>query len=473
MITLPSTFPVTSHTQYVGPGSTFVAVQGLKENGTFYIPEAIKRGATKVVIDQNCELLPDVHACIRQFGVTLERVENTRLALAQLSAQAAGNPAQILHIYGITGTKGKTTTTFLLSHMLRTAGYKTAMLSSVKNCIDDSVFPAPLTTAQPDYLHQFLKLCVDNGITHVVMEVAAQAFSLHRVHDIFFDGIIFTNFSQEHLEFYSTMQDYFIAKCDIFEQKKPDAIAILNGDDEWLSMHCKDYTQATWFGTQKAVQNKIVIQSTKAENITWTLHNNVEFYELSCPQLIGNFNIYNATAAFLMAHTLGISPTILIKSLSTFSAVPGRLEKYILSNGALCIIDYANGPMAYQVVLSLLRACTDHLIVVFGAGGDRDATKRPVMGAYAAEYADEVFVTSDNPRTEDPQMIMSAIIDGIPLERRAKVTKEEDRAVAIQKAFAISKPGSIIALLGKGPDEYQIIGIVKYPFSEKSIVMCL
>src|SRR6266446_6278239 len=208
-IAFPSIFPVTCHTDFVGQNCCFVAIEGYADNGIKYIKQAIEKGARTIVVHHNCLLDDELCAFMQVHNITLKRVDNTRMALAKLSAEAAGFPAQQLKIIGITGTKGKTTTSFLLEHILQSAGYKTALISSAKNRINGHDFPAPLTTPQPDYLQQFLKLCVEHGVDYVVMEVAAQALTLHRVEGIIFCGVIFTNFSLEHLEFYPTLDEYF------------------------------------------------------------------------------------------------------------------------------------------------------------------------------------------------------------------------------------------------------------------------
>jgi UDP-N-acetylmuramoyl-L-alanyl-D-glutamate--2,6-diaminopimelate ligase len=455
-------FSVTCHTGHVGQGSIFVAIQGQKENGIAYISQALAKGATMIVVDQHAVISDDLLIAIEQAGATVSKVANTRLALAQLSAQAAGYPVDRLKIIGITGTKGKTSTAFILEHILRSAGCKTALLGTVKNNINGQDLEAHLTTPQPDYLHQFFKLCVEQGVDYVVMEVAAQAVTLHRVEGIQFEGIIFTNFGAEHAEFYATLDDYFAAKVALFKQLKPGALCLINGDDQKgkqiLDAH-KNF-QAFAFvareGALSAVTFSLIWQDKK--------------YEFVCPALIGTFNGYNLTAAVRMALNCGVTPEKIQAALETFKGVPGRLESYQLPNGALGIIDYAHNPSSFNAILSTLRGMADHLIVVFGAGGERDATKRPVMGTLAAEYADCVILTSDNPRSENPAHIAAAIYRGIPEHLRANVMQELDRESAIKLAYARAKKGSIIALLGKGPDEYQQIGAIKYPFSEKSIL---
>jgi UDP-N-acetylmuramoyl-L-alanyl-D-glutamate--2,6-diaminopimelate ligase len=464
---IPSLLPVTAHTQYVGPGSTFVAIKGYREDGVQYIPQALAQGATTIVVASDAMIAHDLRLLIAQHHARLIEVPNDRKALAQLSAQAHGYPTDKLKIIGITGTKGKTSTTFILEHMLRTAGYKTALLSGVKNSINGVDTLSSLTTPQPDYLHAFFAACVKQSVAYVVMEVAAQAMSLHRVDGINFDGIIFTNFSQEHGEFYATMDDYFAAKCDLFKQLKQEGVCLINADDphgnQILAAH------PTFVPYQLCCEQN----APTGARASWCIRWRDSHYQFQCPALIGHFNGYNVVAAGRMALALGLEPATIAQALYFFTGVPGRLERYHLSNGAMGVIDYAHNPSSCAAVLSTLRVLTHHLVVVFGCGGDRDSGKRPMMGSIAAQYADLIIITTDNPRSEDPATIVDAIYAGIPVEHQEKVVRELDREKAILCAYQQSKQGSIIALLGKGPDEYQQIGATKYPFSEKKILQSI
>ena len=232
-------------------GSVFVAIQGIKEDGVNYIPEAIERGACEIVLAESASVPQAIAELMVSSDVIITRSSNPRLCLALRSAQAAGYPSHNLRIIGITGTKGKTTTAYLLEHMLKQAGYKTALLTTVVNRINDLLIPTPLTTPQPDYLHQFLKLCVDDAIDYVIMEVSAQALTFNRVDGILFDGVVFTNFEQDHLDYYKTMETYFQAKCQIFSYRKHGALACLNTDDPWLTTLVSSYANVCSFGVSK------------------------------------------------------------------------------------------------------------------------------------------------------------------------------------------------------------------------------
>ena len=469
---LPTVFPVTSHTDHVGSGSTFVVINGFNENGIRYIPQALVRGAQHIIVQHDTVIPPDSIALINKTGVTINRVDNTRLALAQLSAQAAGYPAKRLKIIGVTGTKGKTTTVFLLAHILGHAGYKTALISTVKNIIDGHRFASSLTTPQPDYLHQFFKQCIKANVEYVVMEVTAQALSLHRTHGIQFNGIIFTNFSHEHLEFYETLDDYFKAKCLLFDQIKSKAPVIINADNAYCKA-LKRPPDIIWFSMLKPANFIGNLIDSPLKQISLTVNWNLHTHTFTCPHLIGIFNGYNLLNAVAMALQLGIPPDTITAALLIFSGIPGRMEQYSLPNNSTAVIDYAHNPESYQAVLSLLREMTPHLIVIFGAGGNRDTTKRPIMGKIAAQIADIVILTADNPRTEDPEQIVNDIENGIPKHLKHKIFREIDRKKAIQKGYIHSRINSIVAILGKGAAEYQIIGNKKTYFSEKTIVQQL
>lgn len=463
MITFPKIFPIACHTDNVGTGSTFVAIKGMKEDGSRYILKALELGAQTIVVETSMQLSQDILDAIKQASAKLVYVENTRKALAELSAQAHNYPAQKLKIIGITGTKGKSSTTFLVEHMLKTAGYRTALLSTVKNRILDTDFTTHLTTQQPDYLHIFLAACVEQKIDWVVMEVAAQATSLYRTHGIMFDLILFTNFSREHGEFYATMDEYFAAKAHLcLQQFKPSGTLILNAQDTAVAALKKQVPAARFFDITQA---HITRQDLSGVAYTYAHIN------FMCATLFGDYNVANLLAATTCAEILEIPYATVQKAWETFPGVPGRLNRYALPNGAIAYIDYAHNPASYQAVLSMLRDYTDDLIVVFGAGGDRDATRRPLMGAIAATYANKIVLTSDNPRSEDPATIAQAVYAGIPQELTSKVTIELDREQAIKKAYTLSGAGSVIVLLGKGPDEYQIYKGVKTYFSEKNILL--
>lgn len=463
MIEFPKVFPVACHTDNVGNGSIFVAIKGQRQDGVGYIITAIDNGAHTIIIDQDTVLPAETVQYARQHNVSFVPVANTRKSLAQLSAQALQFPAKKLKIIAVTGTKGKTTSVFLLEHVMRSAGYKTALLSTIKNKILQTEYPTHLTTQLPDYLHMFFNLCVQAGIEYVIMEVAAQAHTLYRTEGIEFEAVLFTNFSQEHGEFYPDLEQYFAAKLGIVQQCKPTGNIIINIDDQWCRKIVQN-PQACSFSLRDPYADFYIHVESSNPLVLHVKGHTIE------TQLLGRFNGYNLAGILALCDLLGIDMHVCKKALRSLEAIPGRIERHMLSNGACCIIDYAHNPSSYESVLSTLRTMTDHLIVVFGCGGQRDSLKRPLMGALAAQYGDHVFVTSDNPRFEDPEKIVHDILAGIDQEMLHKISVEYDRQKAIEKACALSKKSSIIALLGKGPDHYQLIQGTRYYFNEAEII---
>jgi UDP-N-acetylmuramyl-tripeptide synthetase len=459
--TLPTLYPITSHTKHVGPDSTFVAIKGLKEDGLSYIHQAIINGATTIVIDQHVAIPEDLQEKIISHKIQVITTAHTRKEFSLLSAKIYGYPEKHLKIIGITGTKGKSTTAFLLNHMLATAGLRTALLTTVHNKILDQVYPTELTTQQPDYLQMFLKTCVENKIDYVVLEIAAQALTCHRIDGIKLSGIIFTNFSQEHAEFYPTQQDYFKAKASIVSHAHEHVPFVVSSDDPKILAIDTGHT------------NPYFVSACELQNITSSFDGLSLIYHkthLFCPALMGDYNAANIQQAATMALKLGISLKTIQQACATFTGVPGRLEKVALHHNSIAVIDYAHTPSSFQAVLSTLRPLTNNLVVVFGCGGDRDPIKRPIMGTIAASIADHIFVTSDNPRSEQVEDIITQIMVGITPPQISKVIIEPDRKKAIELAYKLIKPGSIIALLGKGPDEYELVNGIKTHFSEKEIL---
>jgi UDP-N-acetylmuramoyl-L-alanyl-D-glutamate--2,6-diaminopimelate ligase len=471
MVYLPTVYPVACHTKNVGKGTLFVAIKGLKDDGYHYIAKAIEQGSRTIVIEEDVLIESSLANLIARHTVDVIRVPQARRALAELSAKSWGYPAQKLNIIGITGTKGKSTTSFLVEHLLRTAGFKTALLSSVKNKITTHEFASPLTTPQPDYLHMFFAQCVEAGVEYVVMEVAAQAFSMDRVAGLSFIGGIFTNFSPTHGEFYPEVKDYFQAKKQLISHLAPHAPLVLNADDS--QVRCLSEERESFLvGTSLMATVKIGLEAATLDYMIGSIQEDGTPYLLKS-NLIGDFNNYNIGMAVTMGRALGLPWPILQAGVQSFTAVPGRLERYKGPNGARIFIDYANAPPAIEAVLSMLKAHSNHLVVVSGAGGDRDKTMRPRMGNALGKLADKVILTSDNPRSENPADIALAMQDGVALQDRHKVIIELDREKAIRQAYAVSTAESIIALLGKGPDEYQIILDKKIPFSERTIIRSL
>lgn len=472
---LPKIFPVTCHTKHVGPGSLFVAINGFTSDGRTYIEQALAQGASKVFYE------PDERHPARPNDVRYVTVTNARRTLAELSAATLNFPSQSLKIIGVTGTKGKTTTTYLIEHILHSAGYRTAMLSSVTNkCLDEHE-ESTLTTASSDYLQMFFARCQEKKIDYVVMEVSSHALSLERVYGITFAGVVITNLQQDHLDFYGTEENYHAAKLLLLDQLSSDSLAIINGNDpgsiKKLDAILKKITpQQLHISTstdnasiknprekQPITHASYTATSSLRNGITITLDDSST---LSAPALLGMFNAANLHQAILLCKHLGLSSDDIAQAMQTFPGVPGRLTMHKLTSGAVACVDFAHNTSSIIATLSFLRTLTTHLIVVFGCGGDRDRTKRPLMGQAAITYADAVIITSDNPRHEDPATIINDIMTGIPDEALSRVMRIENRSTAIQQALILAKKDSLIAILGKGHEHYQIIGDSKIPFDD-------
>lgn len=476
-IIFPNVYPVACHTKNIGPGSTFVAIQGKEKNGNNYILEAIKKGAKKIIIEKNSIINVSVLEFIKTSSAELIFVENGREALADFSAEALGFPAKDLKIIAITGTKGKSTTAFLLNHILTHSGYRTALLTTVENKILDQSFSRSLTTEQPDYLNIFFDLCKKAKIDYVVMETAAQAFSLHRLKGLKFEYGIFTNFSQEHAEFYPNQNEYLKAKKKIIDHIKVRPKGKLFAAYSLLPIlkDCQKLINIKTFDTKTDADISCQILENNSSGLTFKIKNII----MKAPAMIGEFNVFNILAALAVSFELKINKTVIKEALANFRGVPGRLNFKNLPNGALAVIDYAHNPSSFDAVLSALKALQKNidnskLIVVFGAGGERDPVKRPVMGSIAETYADQIILTSDNPRSEDLNIIIQDIMQGISKDiSKNKIIIETDREIAIKKAYNLSNANTIIAILGKGPDEYQIVTGIKTYFSEKEILNSL
>lgn len=471
-IQLPRYWPVSQHTDRITQGSTYVALKGTSYNGIDFIQEALEKGATTIIVDQ--PIAVDLQETIADYGAQLQQVDDARRALAEHAAHAWGYPQHHLKIIGATGTKGKTTTTYLLRHTLKIAGFKTAMLSGVCNYILDTSLPAELTTPHADFIFAFLATCKNVGVEYVVMEVSAQGLSLHRVATIQFDAALFTNLSQEHAEFYPTMDHYFAAKKLLFAHTKPGAPKIINTNDQWGVLLAREYPDALTISYKQQATYSIHDVYSDFSGLHYVLREaKQEDVEIKIPSLVGFFNALNSAGVFVVCSQLALSRDSILRSFLTFNGVPGRMERIELANGSLGIVDYAHTPSSFEEVLKAVRPLTNTLIVVFGAGGGKDPIKRPLMGKIVSEIADHVIVTSDNPRFEKAEDIARHIVAGIDASLQHKVLVELDRAQAIRYAYALSEKSSIILVLGKGPDEYQQIGKQKFFFSDKQTLATL
>ena len=442
-------------TRQMQPGCLFAALPGYKTDGHRYIDQALERGAAAVV----CQRPPD------RPGPWLV-VRDSRAALAAIAANWFGHPARRLTVVGVTGTNGKTTTTYLLKWVLeQTLGAKVGLIGTNQNLIGNTPLPAHRTTPESWEVQKLLAEMVEAGCTHAVMEVSSHALVLHRVDGIPFAAGIFTNLTQDHLDFHKTMEEYRRAKGLLFEQT---GVAVLNLDDEagryyrdTVSCPCVTYSE-----------NKDEADLT-AKNIR-LFPGRVEFEAVArgaiarvCLPIPGGFTIYNALGVLSCAMALGIPLAQAAASLAGARGVKGRLEVVDVPADYTVIIDYAHSPDALENVLTALRDFTPgKLICLFGCGGDRDRTKRPLMGAVAAALADEVIVTSDNPRTEDPQAIIRDILAGMQ-GCSVPCVVEPDRRAAIRLALSRARAEDVVLLAGKGHETYQEVDGVRRHLDER------
>ena len=449
----------------VEAGYLFVAIKGLELDGHDFIQGAIENGAA-AILGEDEEKLTD---CGADLVLT---TGDARKALAVLANTFYGNPSGSLGLIGVTGTNGKTSTTMLLKTVLRTAGYKTGLFGTIENTLDDEILPASHTTPESRDLQEMLGMLRDKGADYAVMEVSSHALSLDRVYGCDFRAGVYTNLTQDHLDFHPDMEDYFQAKLMLFKQI--DALeaadpqgryVILNHDDPYAKRIAKEVScKVLYYGIHKK-------SDYMARNIRVGL--NGIYFELIHPggtmemhlTMTGEFTVYNCLAAVAVALEEGIETDIIKKALAE-TKVPGRFEPIQEGQDFAVVVDYAHTPDSLQNAIRTAKEVSrNRVISIFGCGGDRDRTKRPIMGRIGTEESDYSIITSDNPRTEDPDRIIEDVLDGVTVEtnRYESIT---DRREAIRKGIAMAEKGDLVLIAGKGHEDYQIIGTKKYPFSD-------
>lgn len=441
-----------------GPGMLFVAIQGFQTDGHMYIDRAAAAGAAAVVVEKDVTV---------PQGLTVVKVADSRRALALLSSCFYGNPSQKLTMVGVTGTNGKTTTTHLIASIWRQAGLKPGVIGTIHNLIGEQALPVTNTTPESLDLQKLLARMVEEGVKGVAMEVSSHALALNRVAGVAYDMAVFTNISQDHLDFHGSMGEYLAAKAKLFTMDIK--YAVINADDP-AAAHLikvsrgKVYTYAI---EQQADVMATEIQVT-AKGVSFTVRGPWGEHKLQL-KLTGRFNVYNALAAYTAGLALGLPAPDVVTALAGVSGVAGRFELVDEGQDFAVIVDYAHTPDGLANILETARQITGgRLITVFGCGGDRDRTKRPIMGEIAARYSDLAVVTSDNPRTEDPGRIIQDVLEGV---RKAASPNSylviEDRREAINRAVGLARPGDVVVIAGKGHEDYQIIGTTKYPFDDR------
>lgn len=457
-------------------GSTFIAIKGFATDGHSYIKQAIERGATTIVLeDANALSEQDADA----FAVSRILVENSRKALAHLSEEVFGFPSKKLRLIGVTGTNGKTTTTNIIKQLLEYKGEKVGLIGTLGVWIGDEFLPSDHTTPESRDLSALLSAMVSRGVSTCVMEVSSHSVVLDRVSALDFDIAVFTNLTQDHLDFHKTMDAYAKAKQAFFTMLKPTAVAITNADDSYgalmtefshANVHSYGRDDGTVFGSSDIVASRIT-QDIRGTHFEIRKRYSDESAEILSP-LVGSFNIYNLLAAMsaLYFGVEGFSLSELASASRSVKPVRGRFEQIPLHNSATAIVDYAHTPDALRNVLETIKELGSEgkVITVFGCGGDRDKGKRPLMAQVAEKLSDKVIVTSDNPRTEEPQAIIDEIVRGFTSSKNVETIV--DRKEAILHALTLSSPNDVILLAGKGHEDYQIIGKEKIHFDDKEIV---
>jgi UDP-N-acetylmuramoyl-L-alanyl-D-glutamate--2,6-diaminopimelate ligase len=439
----------------------FVALRGEKSDGHDFIGAAIEKGAT-VIVAERAE---------KHSRATCVVVDDTRIALTDLAARFFNYPARKLKLTGVTGTNGKTTTTFLIKHICEKAGMRCGLLGTVRYEIAERILPAARTTPESLDLQELLFQIANAGCRAAAMEVSSHALAQERTRGLEWDVAVFTNLTQDHLDYHGTMENYFKAKAKLFEQlplqqKKKKPVAVINIDDRFgqkLIARIGDKVSVVTFGMGTRADFRASSYRMEFGSTSYQLEARGKSYLVRVP-LIGRFNVANSLAALAAANALGIGLREAVVSLAKSPQVPGRLEIVSAKRQFQVFVDYAHTPDALLNVLKTLRELDPRrLIVVFGCGGDRDREKRPLMGQVADQKADYAIITSDNPRKEDPDKIIAEIEKGF---RGNHFEKISDRAQAISRAVEIAQPRDIVLIAGKGHENYQEFADHTVPFED-------
>lgn len=441
-------------------GSAFFAIRGAARDGHEFIPEVCAKGCKVIVADHHVEV-PE--------GVVLVVVENTSEALALMACNFYDEPSTKLKLIGVTGTNGKTTVTTLLFKLFTELGYKCGLISTVVNRIGDREVPSTHTTPDPISLNKLLAEMVEEGVTHCFMEVSSHAIHQKRNAGLVYSGGAFTNITHEHLDYHKTFKEYIDVKKSFFDDLPKDAFALSNYDDkngQVMLQNTKARKRGFALKTMADYHGKVL------ENQFSGLVLNINGKEL-WTRLIGDFNAYNLLTVYGVALELGEDETKVLTVLSKLGSVDGRFEYVVSPSGVIAIVDYAHTPDALENVLKTIeniRTKNETVYTLVGCGGDRDRTKRPVMASIACKLSDKVILTSDNPRTEDPNAIIEEMMEGVDGTSFKKTLSIADRRQAIKTAVSMAEKNDIILIAGKGHEKYQEINGVKHDFDDLAIV---
>jgi UDP-N-acetylmuramoyl-L-alanyl-D-glutamate--2,6-diaminopimelate ligase len=455
-------------------GTLFVCLSGVKNDGHDYIMQAYHQGAVAVLVEKDIENIPQ--------GLTVIKVNNTRAAMTVIAPHFFEYPSRKLRMIGVTGTNGKTTTTYLIKSILQQAGFEVGVIGTIQNSIGDRVIPTQNTTPDVIDLQKLLNQMVEYKINYVVMEVSSHALALNRVAGCEFDVGIFTNMTRDHLDFHGTFENYLEAKVKLFQllsnkdNQKKGKSAIVNVDDKAATFILEKTTCKTiTYGIHNHADLQAKNANIQAAGTQFDISGSFGVMQLQL-KITGLFNVYNVLSAVGAALSEGIEPHIIKIALEKFQSVPGRFELVDVGQPFSIIVDYAHTPDGLENILrTAQQIATKRIIVVFGCGGDRDKTKRPIMGQLAVKYGNIVIATSDNPRTEDPDIILSEIEKGIleVLTTGKVYEKICDRHQAIERALHLAESDDIVIIAGKGHENYQILKDRTISFDDKEVAKAI
>ena len=454
---------LTLNSRDVKPNSLFAAIKGFKTDGHNFILDAISKKASAVLLEVSND---EIDSLLIKNNCIKITVENSRRTFAQLSCNFYDNPSKKLNVIGITGTKGKTTTAFCTKYLLESADQKTGLIGTIKNLTGDKELPSKLTTPEANEVNYLLNEMVSTGCSSIVTEVSSHSLYLDRVYGIDFDTAIFTNITSDHLDFHETFANYFEAKKILFDSMKESGNVIYNIDDEnGLKIVSDTKAKKHSYGFSNKANYRISELDYDLSGTRFTLSLEGKSFAVST-KLIGKFTAYNITASIIAACLSGVELQDAIKAAETIPQIPGRFQ-VINKDSKNVIIDYSHTADSLKQALESiihLNKNNQPIYTVFGCGGDRDRTKRPIMGKIATELSDKVIITSDNPRTENPLAIIEDIKEGLSTDN---FTVIESREAAIKEAIENSEENAIILIAGKGHEEYQEIHGVRNHFSDK------
>jgi UDP-N-acetylmuramoyl-L-alanyl-D-glutamate--2,6-diaminopimelate ligase len=452
---------LTIDSRNVRPMSLFVAISGSQADGHHYIDQCIKQGAVAIV----CERMPDALVA----GITYIQVNDSSDALGYMACNFFDHPSEKIKVVAVTGTNGKTTTATLLYRLFKNLGYKTGLLSTVVNKINDNALASTHTTPNAIALNELLAKMIEAGCTHCFMEASSHALHQNRLAGVRIVGGLFTNITHDHLDYHGTFNDYIKAKKKLFDQLPPQSFAITNHDSKYGEImldHCKARHQSYALKTMATYKARVL------ENSFDGLHMQLDGKEIHT-RLIGSFNAYNLLLVYATGIELGIDKDLLLTALSTLEAPEGRFEYILSKTGIIGLVDYAHTPDALENVLSTLhdiRKTNQNIITLIGCGGDRDKTKRPEMAKIAYSKSNRTILTSDNPRSENPDEIIRDMQAGLDVTQLSQCLSLVDRREAIKMACVLAAPGDIVLVAGKGHEKYQEINAIKYDFDDLQIL---